>query len=296
MQERYASVIEAHFDVVSHSGREYLCKCPWHDDSGKPNLYINSASGLFLCMSCGKKGHLDQVGLPTPLQSTEGVRDRLRAMTAKATGPKTYPESWLRQFDFPHPYWTEERGLDAHTVARFGLGYDVQTNRMTLPLRDYRGNILGVTYRRLDDQRPKYINPKGYPLGRHLYGAWLVEEQSKVALVEGQVDAIKCWSERVPAIALMGSRLTQDQRKVLQRLGIRKVVLMLDNDSAGVKGTVGVYEMLRGSGIQVVAGWYRDYWSVKDPDGLKGDRLRKMYHSAVPLPSWAERTGVTSRV
>jgi DNA primase len=53
-------------------------------------------------------------------------------------------------------------------VKQFRLGYDPFSNRMTLPVRDHRGRILGVSYRRLDDQRPKYLDPKGYPKGRYL--------------------------------------------------------------------------------------------------------------------------------
>jgi DNA primase len=85
----------------------------------------------------------------------------------------------------------------------------------------------------------------------------------------------------------MGARLTPDQKKVLQRLGIESVVLMMDNDQAGIAGALGVYEQLQGSGIRVTAGWYRSYWNVKDPDGLDSQRYRKMYHSSLTMADWA---------
>jgi DNA primase (bacterial type) len=288
---KYAGIIEANFDVIGKAGEEYTCRCPWHDDQGKPNLYVNAVKGVYLCHACGAKGHLDSLGATLPPSTTQDVRDRLRALTAPRHVQRIYPEGWLRQYDAPHPYWTDVRGLSPATVQRFRLGYDPFSNRMTLPLRDYRGRVLGVTFRRLDDGRPKYLHPKGFPIGKHLYAAWLLEDQRTVGLVEGQVDAIHCWSERVPALAMMGSRLTKDQVKVLQRLGITKVVLMMDNDKAGRDGTIRVYQSLQGSGIRVVSGWYRPYWRAKDPDGLKGDRVRKMYHSAVPILEWIDRSG-----
>lgn len=262
--------------------------CPFHSDTSQGHLYVNARKGLYLCMSCGEKGHLDRLNGGPPICSTADVRERLRSMQKPRHEQHYYPEGWLDQFDTPHPYWTETRGLPASVVERFRLGFDPFSNRLTLPLRDMHGRVLGTTYRRLDDQTPKYLHPKRFPIGRHLYGAWLLDEQRKVALVEGQVDAVRCWSARVPALSMMGSRLTRDQVKVLQRCGITHVVLMLDNDNAGVKGTLSVYETLRGSGIRVTAGWYRNYWYVKDPDGLTPARLRKMYHSAVDLPAWAE--------
>lgn len=284
---RYGQLIEATFQVVGKAGDEYTAICPWHHDTGKPNLYVNGVKGVYLCMSCGAKGHLDRLTGVLPPQTTQGVRDRLKTMKATRQEQRHYPEGWLKQFDVPHPYWTVERGLPDETVTRFGLGFDPFSNRVTLPLRDVHGRVLGVTYRRLDDGKPKYLHPKGFPTGRHLYGAWLLEDERKVALVEGQVDAVRCWASRVPALSMMGARLTRDQVKVLIRSGITQVVLMLDNDLAGVRGTVQIHEALQGSGIRVKAGWYRDYWRVKDPDGLKPDRLRKMYHSALSVTEWA---------
>ena len=284
---RYAPIIEANFQVVNKSGDEYNCVCPWCSND-KPVLYANAVKGLYVCFTCHEKGRLDELGA-LPLQTTSGLRDRLARLKQVAPEQHYYPEGWLRQFDVPTPYWTQERTLDPETVDRFGLGFDPFSNRVTLPLRDVHGRVLGVTYRRLDDGRPKYLHPKGFPIGRHLYGSWLLDDVTTVAIVEGQVDAVRCVSERVPAVALMGSRITRDQIKVLQRRGVQKVVLMLDNDSAGQHGTMAIHEALSGSGIRVVAGWYRPYWRVKDPDGLKGDRLRKMYYSAVSLPEWASR-------
>lgn len=152
------------------------------------------------------------------------------------------------------------------------------------------GRVLGTSYRRLDDGKPKYLHPKGFPIGRHLYGAWLLKNQSKVAITEGQIDAIRCWEARIPAVGLMRSQITADQVKVLQRCGVKHVVMLLDNDRAGTKGTLATYEMLGGSGVRLSSGWYRDYWfDVKDPDDLSPARLRKMFHSSLPVEQWAEK-------
>lgn len=288
---RYEPLIRKTFQVTQTSGEEFLCMCPWHADTSQGHLYVNAVKGLYLCMSCGAKGRLDnENGIELPQITTEDIRERMKRRQASKKPPRLYPESWLAQFDVPHPYWTQQRGLSPETVQRFRLGYDPTTNRVTLPLRNMHGRILGTTYRRLDDGKPKYLHPKGFPIGRHLYGAWLLSNERKVAVTEGQVDAIKCWESRVPALGLMRSQITTDQVKVLQRCGVRHVVLMLDNDNAGVKGTLASYEMLKGAGMRVSAGWYRDYWfDVKDPDGLTGTRLRKMFHSALPMDQWAEK-------
>ena len=285
-------MIRGQFRVVQTAGAEFQAICPWHTDRSG-HLYVNGVSGLFLCMVCGKKGSLEHIAVRPTVLGSDDVREKLARIAAKDSTVTYYPEAWLNKFDAPHSYWSAERKLPLDVIERFRLGYDPFSNRMTIPLRDTDGRVLGVTYRRLDDRKPKYLHPKGFPTGKFLYGAWLLKDERRVALVEGQVDAIRCWSERVPALGLMGARLTEDQKKVLQRLNIKTVVLMLDNDAAGRRGTIGVYEALEGSGIQVVVGQYRDYWydgkgePVKDPDGLNGPRLRKMVHSAVPIREWA---------
>jgi DNA primase len=287
---RYEASIRDTFNVTSVSGDEFLCMCPWHDDTSQGHLYVNGIKGLYLCMSCGAKGSLANLSLPRIVVGSDDVREKIERFRKGRKPIRFHPEAWLRQFDVPHDYWTQERGLPSEVVHQFRLGYDPFTNRCTMPLRDAHGRILGVTYRRLDGGKPKYLHPKGFPTGKYLYGAWLLGEERTVALVEGQVDACRGWASRVPALALMGARITRDQIKALQHLGVRTVVLMLDNDAAGLRGTVQIAEAMKGSGIRVKSGWYRDYWmGVKDPDGLSPQRYRKMYHSALPMTQWAGR-------
>lgn len=300
---KWLPVIEANFQIVNRGSEEILCLCPWHPDKSG-HLYINAVKGLYLCMSCGAKGSLDKRGgggydIPT-LQASD-VRARLREVTKREAKMHYYPEGWLRKFDVPHDYW-ESRGLTPEQIARWRLGYDPFSDRCTIPMRTMHGEIIGVSFRRLDGGAPKYLDPTGYKKGKHLYGAWLLRDEDvrTVALVEGQVDAITTDAARVPVVATMGSRLTRDQVRVLQSLGVRKVVAMYDNDNAGRKAVIQTYDMLRGSGIQFAAGWYRDYWMVrtdeglkpaKDPGDLSGSRIRKMYHSALPILDWIERVG-----
>lgn len=289
---RYESAIRSYFKVSSVSGDEFLCHCPFHEDTSEGHLYANGRRGLYICFSCGAKGSLDNLSIGRVVVGSDDVREKIDRFRnrAKMYDVKTYPESWLSQFDVPHPYWVEERELPEGAVDLFRLGYDPFSNRCTIPLRDMHGRILGVTYRRLDDGKPKYLEPKTYKKGKHLYGAWLLEDERKVALVEGQVDAIRGWSFGVPTLSPMGARITKDQIKVLQHKHVRTVVLMFDNDSAGTKGILSALESFAGSGIRVLVGWYRDYWyGVKDPDALSRTRYRKMFHSAIPATAWAER-------
>lgn len=297
---RYSAIIEQVFEVTSVSGSEHLCFCPFHEDTSQGHLYANGDNGYYICFSCNAKGHVEKLSDEVPPLETEDVRSRLRSVaTKKQRKEHVYPEGWLRQFSFPTDYWTVERGISEDVVKRLGLGYDPIMDQHTMPLRNLHGDVLGVSRRR-PDGKPKYQHPKGFPVGKHLYAAWLLRGETTVGITEGQVDCAMAWTHRVPAVSTLGARITADQIRVLQLLGVRKVVAMYDNDSAGRKGTAQMYQALQGSGIRFVAGWYRPYWFVstdegkrlvKDPGELTGSRMRKFYHSGIDIRQWIEHTG-----
>jgi DNA primase len=281
-------VIESRFDVHHMEGDEAVCRCPWHDDEGRPNLYVNSVTGLYLCFSCGAKGKVNAKQLPQE-QRAASMRDRLKRMSARderSDEIRTYPDEWLGQF-LPHPYWTDVRGFSPATVARFDLGYDPQADKLTIPIRGATGSVLGVIYRRLDNEKPKYLHPKGFLTGQHLFGSHLIGKHKKVAIVEGPLDAIACWDAGIPALAAYGARLTDGQARLIRWLGIQQLVVMTDNDTAGRQA---VYSVKAGAkGIGVLVGEYEPHWAAKDPGELSKVKRKQMYHSAVPFHVWRKR-------
>jgi DNA primase len=148
--------------------------------------------------------------------------------------------------------------------------------------------VMGVIFRRLDNEKPKYLYPKGFAIGKALFGSWHVREGAitKVALVEGPLDVVASWNARVPALGLLGAQLTRDQRRLLLSLGVRQVVIMTDRDRAGLKAVQQIKQRLYKSGIIVKVGEYRSYWVGKDPGELKPIQVRKMFHSAIPYRTW----------
>ena len=282
---RYEPFVTKHFQVASVNGDEMTVLCPFHDDT-HPSLSINVAKGVYVCWSCGESGTMARLaeaigsGLIDLGVSTDQIRSRL-VKNRPSRQVRYLPETALERYDFAHPFWTETRGFSESAVEGFRLGYDMETNRVTIPLRDEQGRLLGVSFRRLDDERPKYMDPPNFRKGKGFYGAWKLRYgQRKVALVEGPLDAVACWDARIPALAMMGGRLTRDQVRLLRILGITTVVTMCDNDAAGHKAVRLIQSMLHGQGIRVMVGSYRPYWRAKDPGELSSDRRRKMYFSA----------------
>ena len=280
-------LVEQQFDVVHYEGKEAVCRCPWHNDSGRPNLYVNTETGLYICFSCGAKGKAD---LNKPV-STEDNLHRLRNRLKKLGDTDENPvmlrsEDWLNQFDHEHPYWSG-RGFSERTIKSFGLGWSPITDTVTIPIRDSRGRLLGVIHRVLDGSKPKYLHPKGFQTGRNLFGSWLIGGHKKVAIVEGPLDAIACWDAGVPAVAAYGSRLTTGQAELVKKLGVTTLVVMTDNDLPGREAVLSIKKGLTGVGVYV--GVYEPHWSAKDPGELSKVKRKQMYYTAVPFHTWKKR-------
>jgi DNA primase len=273
---KYEQLIRARFNVVSQHGDEFLCTCPYHNDTGRPNLYANGAKGLFLCHACGAKGKLDG-DVP---EDWGGLLSRLRGADIPPPEPVTYGPEWLHQFDHPCSYW-QQRGFTSQTIRKFQLGYDPFRDEAIIPVRNEDSDLIGAIRRRLsvNDGGPRYLYPKGFPLSRTLFASWMLgARHSKVALVEGSLDAVACWNAGVPALALLGSRLTVTQHKLLHRLGVQHIVVMTDNDTAGRDAVDQIYT--ESAGLLISVGVYRHYWTAKDPADLQPSQIKKMFHSA----------------
>lgn len=270
----YADAIERRFDVHHWEGPEALCRCEWHEDTGRPNLSVNGRTGLYRCFVCGAKGKL---GGLTQDEEIAALKAKLKAVDEPETEEiQVKPESWLKQFG-SHRYWRTGRGFSNKTIETFNLGYDPHTNRLTIPIRSIEGELLGAIYRALDDSKPKYLHPKGFRTGHHLFAGHMLQNRTKVALVEGPLDAIACWEARVPAVAVYGARLTEGQAHLLRLMGIDTVVPMFDRDAAGRAAAEGIREYI--PDLLIHQGeWPWTY--AKDPGELRPTHRRMFWRSA----------------
>ncbi len=122
-----------------------------------------------------------------------------------------------------------------------GQLYDRFRSRITFPLADIRGRVLGFGARALSEERgPKYLNTSDnelYHKGKHLYGAHLARPHAakagEVIVCEGYTDTIALHQAGIEnAVGLMGTALTSEQLSELARMA-QTVLLALDADSAG---------------------------------------------------------------
>jgi DNA primase len=167
------------------------------------------------------------------------------------------------------PELLENLGLINISNAKY---YDAFTNRITFPINDINGNIVGFSCRIYNGEKDvaKYINTKEthlYKKGDILFNYYLAKSECKrtktIIIVEGQMDAIRVYASGIKnVVALMGTALTKEQISLLQHLH-SKVILCLDADDAGKKATILNGSLLTSAGIKVQVIRLADY---KDPD------------------------------
>ena len=131
-----------------------------------------------------------------------------------------------------------------------GAPYDRFRDRIIFPITDSRGKVVSFGGRAMDpNARAKYLNGPETGLfhkGRVLYGLFEARKilhaaqsgggqfggKPPMVVVEGYMDVIACQRAGVPAVAAMGTALTEEQMEALWRLHPTPT-LCFDGDKAG---------------------------------------------------------------
>ena len=129
-----------------------------------------------------------------------------------------------------------------------GQPYDRFRDRIIFPITDTRGRVVSFGGRAMDPAaRAKYLNGPETTLfhkGRLLYGLYEARkllhaaqaaaptEQTPLLVVEGYMDVVACQRAGLPAVAPMGTAMTEEQMEVLWRLH-PEPTLSFDGDKAG---------------------------------------------------------------
>jgi DNA primase len=147
------------------------------------------------------------------------------------------------------------------------------TNRITIPIFDGMGAVIGFTARKIQPEGygPKYINTPETALfkkSKILFGLSCsrkkIAKERRVMIVEGQIDAMRLiyngfdWT-----VAGQGTAFGEEMVKELTHLGVRKVYLALDGDTAGQEAAIKIGHAFQKDGIDV---WVLQLPEKCDPD------------------------------
>jgi len=196
--------------------------------------------------------------------------------------------SLIKQNQIPLP-----KAVDAGVIAKGERGefYARLVDRVTFPIHNSAGAIVGFGGRTLSNHPAKYINSpqtKLFNKSRLLYGYYLAKstiyERSEIIVTEGYLDVIMLHQAGFTnAVATLGTALTSEHLPLLRK-GSPKVILAYDGDKAGVAAAFKAAKMLSASGIE---GKVVLFPEGKDPaDMVSGgnlNELKELFKSGVDL-------------
>ena len=137
--------------------------------------------------------------------------------------------------------------------------------RLMIPIRDVQGRVVAFTARQLEQtpqddpaREAKYVNSPETPIfhkGRILFGLdharTHLKEGDSFLMVEGQLDAIRCWTVGLhTAVAPQGTAITDEQLTLLRRYDPASVECLLDGDSAGRKAALRALPLAFKAGLE----------------------------------------------
>ncbi len=190
--------------------------------------------------------------------------------------------------------YTTQELKDAGLTNRFGG--DLFRGRMTVPLMDGTGQVIGFTGRIIKDDpaAPKYLNTPQtllYDKSRHVFGLSQAKESIRktdcAVIVEGNLDVVSSHQVGVSqVVATAGTAMTEHHLRALSRLTSR-VKLAFDGDKAGLAATERAIPIAQMVGVDLSIVSLPP--SAKDPDELI-QRDPNLWQSAIdtsePVIDW----------
>jgi DNA primase len=270
-------------------------------------------SRLIAANALAAKFYQDQLNTsPTAAHARELMTKRGFDKSACETFGVGYaPDEWdgLTKFLRAEGFTIDE--LETAGLSKMGQRgpIDKFRNRLTWPIRDISGDVVGFGARKLasdeEDQGPKYLNTSETPVYKKsqvLYGLDMAKKEiakkRQVVIVEGYTDVMAAQLAGITtAVATCGTAFGADHIRIIRRLLMDddafrgEVIFTFDGDAAGQKAALRAFSEDQKFVTQTFV--------AVEPDGLdpcdlrqqKGDlALRDLIAKRVPLFEFAIRT------
>lgn len=151
---------------------------------------------------------------------------------------KPIPEETLKAYlPWDNTIFYEDH-IDWETQAEFELGLDVFSHRITIPIRDEMGRLVGVKGRRawdvVDEWNPKYIYLHQCAKSRICYGLYktlpYIREKNEIIVCESEKGVMQLWSYGYRnCVAVGGHSISDWQVRRLEELDV-DITIAFDKD------------------------------------------------------------------
>jgi DNA primase len=315
------------------NGYDYvLITCPFHGGGMErtPSCSVSKTKPVFFCHGCHESGHLSRLlkhlgmsgdaanvvikslGLNSPRQkAADKAAQRYRGANP-FRGEYKLPEEILDDWRLA-PKSLLDVGFAKETLRHFEVGFDSKNLRITYPLRNIYGELVGVSgraavagieprYKIYRDElisEEEYNIPESYSMDSvksallwhgHVVQPYLYNHDDEVLIItEGFKACMWTWQAGYQnTVALVGSYLSDLQAELICT-AVQHVCLFLDNNEAGIKGTMRAAHLLSSMGVRVVIARYPD--DREQPDELTTDEITEAFRNHLTFSEWKAEDG-----
>jgi hypothetical protein len=177
------------------------------------------------------------------------------------------------------------RSLTLETINQFQIGYDFKSGRYTIPIRDESGILVNVRKYKPDaEASQKMWNTLGYGSPPRLFPIGVIADATDVLIVEGEMDALICIQNGIPAVTGTGGAGLWHPSWSKQ-FNEKNVFIYYDNDNEGRVGAKKVARALakNANTVRIVPPQMEENKSDATDffqAGLTAEMLLKAMHSA----------------
>jgi DNA primase len=243
-------------EVISHTGTDFLCLCPFHHNTDSPAFAVSHSKGLYVCynQNCNASGTvLDLVKSLTKRNDFEALRfisankqtteeafeEGLRDMLDEKPEFQEFPTQTIEgahMLLMANAYGSKDylfsRNINQDAIEHFKLGFS-SIQRMTMvPLHSPDGILVGVIGRSIEGKYFK--NSPNLPRNKTMFNLHRAKrEGGTIIVVESSFDAIRLWQAGFPnAVATLGGSISDININHLNKYA-STIIIMTDSDTAG---------------------------------------------------------------
>ena len=293
-------------EIVSETGTDFLCLCPFHHNTDSPAFAVSYSKGLYICynQNCNSAG--------TVLELVKKLTNRndfeaMRFISSSKLSEGEMLEEELRDLLDDKPEFVEfsqdtldklfsdlKNSIDAKTYFKsrnigfeamdyFKLGYSTVQNMVTVPLHSPDGLPVGIIGRSI--QGKSFKNSPNLPRNKTMFNLHRAKrEGGTIIMVESSFDAIRLWQAGYPnAVATLGGSISDINIQHLNKYA-STIIIMTDNDNAGRALGHTIANKLKNKNILWASYDYGIVYphSAKDVGDLTDEEIKQCIKNAIP--------------
>lgn len=189
----------------------------------------------WVCDTVGLDYYKEPEDIPESLQILKMLREMSTGSEEEDNeSVKPIPEEILSYYlPYSNKMFSDD-GIDDDIQHEFKIGYDPQTNRITIPIRTPLGDLCGVKGRLFgepDEYNPKYLYIEPTAKQKLLYGLYenknYIKNSNLIFIFEAEKSVLQCASNGVRnCVALGGKSISKTQAELIIRTGCSPVIAL----------------------------------------------------------------------